>query len=86
MAPVTKELDKVSTLIERYFRYNILDFDTNNLLSYLGKKSFFYMYFRPRFGLLTRNPNWSFQKFSARFVKSIEIPVCDALIQKSHCL
>ena len=76
----------MSTLIELYFRFNVLDFDINNLLSYSREKSVFYMYFGPQFGLLTRNPNWSFQKFSVRFVKSIKIPVCDALIQKSHCL
>ena len=38
-----------------------------------------------RVWLLTRNPNWSFQKLSVMLVRSIRIPVCDALIQKNHC-
>ena len=55
------------------------------MFSQSGERFVFYMYFMPRLWLLIRNPNWSFHKFSVWLVKSIRIPICDALIQKSHC-
>ena len=86
VAPVTKDIDQVSTLIELYFMFNSLEFDIDNVFSLSGERFVFYMYFMPRLWLLIRNPNWSFQKFSVWFVRSIRIPVCDAFIQNSNCL
>ena len=61
VAPVTKDFDQVSTLIELYFMLDLLEFDIDNVFSLSGERFVFYMYFMPRLWLLTRNPNWSFQ-------------------------
>ena len=84
VAPVTKDIDQVSTLIELYFMFNSLEIDIDNVFSQSGERFVFYMYFMPPLWLLIRNPNWSFHKFSVWLVKSIRIPICDALIQNSN--
>ena len=85
VAPVTKDFDQVSTLIEIYFMFDLLEFNIDNVFSQSGERFVFYMYFMPRLWLLIRNPNWSFHKFSVRLVKSTRIPICDALVQNSNC-
>ena len=85
VAPVTKDIDQVSTLIELYFMFNLLELDIDNVFSQSGERFVFYMYFMPRLWLLKRYPNWSFQKLSVWFVRSIRIPGCGALNKKSHC-
>ena len=85
VAPVTKDIDQVSTLTELYFMFDLLEFDIDNIFSQSGERFVFYLYFMPRLWLLIRNPNWSFHKFSVWLVKSIRIPICDALVQNSNC-
>ena len=85
VAPVTKDIDQVSTLIELYFMFNSLEIDKDNIFSQSGERFVFYLYFLPRLWLFTRSPNWSFQKFSFQLVRSIRIPICDALVQNSNC-
>ena len=84
VATVTKDFDQVSTLIELYFMFDLLEFNIDNICSQSGERFVFYMYFMPRLWLLIRNPNWSFHKFSVWLVKSIRIPICDALVQNSN--
>ena len=85
VAPVTKDIDQVNTLIELYFMFNSLEIDKDNIFSQSGEQFVFYLYFLPRLWLFTRSPNWSFQKFSFQLVRSIRIPICDALVQNSNC-
>ena len=85
VALVSKDFDQVSTLIELYFMFDLLEFDIDNVFSQSGERFVFDMHFMPRLWLLIRNPNWSFRKFNVWLVKSIRIRICDALIQKSHC-
>ena len=86
VAPVTKGRDKVSTLIELYFIFNLLEYNIYNVVSYWGKRFVFRCILCPDcdFGLGMRIG--VFQKFSVRLVRSIRIPGCDALIQNSNCV
>ena len=47
MAPVTKDFDQVSTLIELYFMFDLLEFDIDNVFSQSGERFGFYMHFMP---------------------------------------
>ena len=48
MAPVTKDIDQVSTLIELYFMFYSLELDIEKVFSQSGERFVFYMYFIPR--------------------------------------
>ena len=37
MAPVTKDFGQVTTLIELYLMFNLLEFDIDNIFSHFGK-------------------------------------------------
>ena len=48
VAPVTKDFDQVSTLIELYFMFDLLKFDIDNVFRQSGELFVFFMYFMPR--------------------------------------
>ena len=43
MAPVTKDIDQVSTLIQLYFMFDLLELDIDNVFSQSGERFVFYI-------------------------------------------